>query len=103
MVPYCAAQRRMRAMRTLLVNAVVIALLAAAPSGTDRIVFARVFPQPGQIGLFIASADGSSERPLLADRNIDYDSVWSPYGAWIVFTSVRESYADLCLVHTEGS
>ena len=39
MVPSRAAQRRMRAMRTSLVNAVVIALLAAAPSGTHRIVF----------------------------------------------------------------
>ncbi|PYQ70085.1 MAG: hypothetical protein DMG01_28065 [Acidobacteria bacterium] len=103
MVPYCAAQRRMRAMRTLLVNAVVIALLAAASSGTHRIVFARVFPQPGQIGLFIASADGSSERPLLADRNIDYDAVWSPDGAWIVFTSEREGSADLFRVKPDGS
>ena len=90
-------------MRTSLVNAVVIALLAAAPSGTHRIVFARVFPQPGQIGLFVASADGSSERPLLADRNIDYDAVWSPDGAWIVFTSEREGSADLFRVKPDGS
>src|SRR5438270_13872391 len=95
MVPYCAAQRRMRAMRTLLVNAVVTALLAAASSGTHRIVFARVFPQPGQIGQFIASADGSSERPLLADRNIDYYADCCPPGARIVFTSERSGSADL--------
>ena len=32
----------------------------------EHIVFARVFPQPGQIGLFIAAADGSDEHPLVS-------------------------------------
>jgi hypothetical protein len=64
------------------------ALEAASPN-PERIVFARVFPQPGQIGLFIAAADGTGERPLLASPDVDYDAAWSPDGASIVFTSER--------------
>src|SRR5262245_2702271 len=62
--------------------------LSQAPQ-PQRIVFARVFPQPGQIGLFIAAADGSKEHPLVTPDDIDYNPVWAPDGASIVFTSER--------------
>jgi TolB protein len=88
-------------MRTLLVAVAAAATLSAAP-GPAKIVFARVFPQPGQIGLFIAAADGSGERPLLAARDIDYDAAWSPDGASIVFTSERNGSADLYRVNPDG-
>jgi Tol biopolymer transport system component len=88
-------------MRTLLVAVAAAAALSAAP-GPAKIVFARVFPQPGQIGLFIAAADGSGERPLLAARDIDYDAAWSPDGASIVFTSERNGSADLYRVNPDG-
>lgn len=88
-----------------------IALLLVAGTATvlaqgdarQHIVFARVFPNVGQIGLFIASADGSDERPLVGLGEIDYDPVWSPDGASIVFTSDREGSADLYRVKPDGT
>ena len=77
--------------------------LAAAATGPQKIVFARVFPNAGQIGLFIAAADGSDERPLVGLSQIDYDAVWAPDGASIVFTSDREGSADLFRVKPDGT
>src|SRR5205085_11223227 len=80
--------------------AMAAAMHAAAP---QRIVFARVFPNDGQIGLFVAARDGSGERPLLATHDIDYDPVWSPDGQSIVFTSDRGGSADLYRVKADGT
>ena len=63
----------------------------------------RVFPQPGQIGLFMAAADGSNERPLVTPADIDYDAAWAPDGASIVFTSERNGSADLYRVKPDGT
>jgi len=90
-------------MRTIALLIVAVSALAAAPSGPQKIVFARVFPNAGQIGLFIAAADGSDERPLLGVSEIDYDPAWSPDGASIVFTSDREGSADLFRVKPDGT
>jgi Tol biopolymer transport system component len=81
-------------------TAVAIGIHAAAP---QRIVFTRVFPNEGQIGLFIAARDGSGERPLLSNADVDYDPVWSPDGRSIVFTSDREGSAELFRVNADGS
>jgi TolB protein len=75
-------------------------LRGAAP---QRIAFARVFPNEGQIGLFIAARDGSGEQPLLAQPAMDYDAVWSPDGKSVIFTSDREGSADLFRVALNGS
>ena len=79
------------------------ASLSAASPGPQHVVFARVFPQPGQIGLFVAGADGRDERPLLDTSDTDYDAAWSPDGASIVFTSERDGSADLYRVKADGS
>ena len=84
----------------LLPLALLVLVPARAPS---RIVMTRVFPQPGQIGLYVATADGSNERPLVSPADIDYDAVWSPDGASIVFTSERNGSADLYRVKADGS
>ena len=97
---------RMRTMRTILAVAIAAAAalgLHAAGADPQQIVFARVFPNAGQIGLFIADADGSDERLLLGAPGIDYDPVWSPDGASIVFTSDREGSADLFRVKPDGT
>src|ERR1041385_6331695 len=39
--------------------------------GPASIAFARVFPAPGGVQLFIANRDGSDERPLLASADTD--------------------------------
>ena len=53
-------------------------LPGAAETGVQKIVFARPFPNVGQIGLYTAAANGSDERPLLPVRDWDYDATWSP-------------------------
>lgn len=80
----------------------VLGLLAPEPL-PQSIVMMRSFPQSGQIGLFIADADGSGEHLLLPTPDIDYDAVWSPDGASIVFTSERNGSADLYRVNPDGS
>ncbi len=44
---------------------------------------------PSQSELFIAKADGSDARKLLADSKFEYNARFSPDGRWIVFTSER--------------
>src|SRR5712692_8665987 len=89
-------------MRARLLVALAGLALAQAPQ-PQKVVFSRVFPQPGQIGLFIAAADGSNEHPLVTPADIDYDPVWSPDGRSIVFTSDHEGSADLYRVKPDGT
>ncbi|MFL6117174.1 MAG: TolB family protein, partial [Catenulispora sp.] len=72
-------------------------------AGPARIAFGRVFPIPGQIGLFIANADGTDEHPLLAAGGMDYDAAWAPDGASLVFTSERNGSADLYRARADGT
>ncbi len=90
-------------MRTVALVVAAVATLAAVPSDPQKIVYARVFPNAGQIGLFIAAADGSDERPLLGLSEVDYDPAWSPDGTSIVFTSDRAGSADLFRVKPDGT
>jgi TolB protein len=90
----------LRGLFILIAASVALAAHAEAP---ERIVFGRIFPNAGQVGLFIAAADGSEERPLLAPSDIDYDPAWSPDGLSIVFTSERGGSADLFRVKPDGS
>jgi len=60
---------------------------------------------PSQMTLFIASGDGSDERPLFSSSGFDYNASFSPDGKWIVFTSERtgSGEADLYRVRVDGS
>jgi TolB protein len=78
-------------------------LVLLGTPGPQQIVMTRVFPVPGQIGAFIANADGGDERPLVSPADVDYDAVWSPDGQSIVFTSERSGSADLYRIHPDGS
>ena len=75
----------------------------AAQSPAAQIYVTRVFPAPGQLGLFVANAEGTDERPLLPAPQLDYDATWSRDGAWIAFTSERNGSADLFRVHPDGT
>jgi TolB protein len=90
-------------MRSLILALAAVALALAETPGPRRIAFARVNPQPGQLRIFIAAADGSDERPLFAAPGTDYDPVWAPDGRSIVFTSERAGSADLFRVNPDGS
>src|SRR4051812_11842379 len=90
-------------MRKIALVTVVLASVAAGAPEPQKITFARVWPNAGQIGLFVADADGGSERPLVGLGEIDYDPVWSPDGTSIVFTSDRNGSADLYRVKADGS
>ena len=91
-------------MRTIAAVAVAAALGAsAAGSSPQQIVYARVFPNPGGLGLFIAAADGSGERPLLGTPDLDYDAAFAPDGQTLVFTSERDGSADLFRVKADGT
>jgi TolB protein len=91
-------------MRTILFVALA-ALLGVSVAGAppQQVVFARVSPNPGGLGLFIAAADGSGERALLSAPDLDYDPAFAPDGQTIVFTSERGGSADLFRVKTDGS
>jgi Tol biopolymer transport system component len=82
--------------------AAALSLAAVTPQRAE-IVFARVWPNAGQVGLFIADADGGNEHPLVGLGAIDYDPVWAPDGSSIVFTSDREGSADLFRVKPDGT
>jgi Tol biopolymer transport system component len=90
-------------MRLLSIAVTALTLLWTEAPTPRRVAFTRVYPQPGQAGLFVAASDGSDEHPLLASPDTDYDAVWAPDGASIVFTSERNGSADLFLVHPDGS
>ena len=69
----------------------------------QQIAITRVFPNAGQIGLFVADADGSNERPLFDTAGFDYNATWSPDGGSIVYTSDREGSPDLFRIKADGT
>jgi len=81
----------------------LLAVVTVAGAAPQQIFFTRVFPSPGQLGLFIANADGTDEHPLLPSPDLDYDAAWSADGAWTAFTSERNGSADIYRVHPDGS
>ncbi len=81
----------------------LLSVVTIADPAPQRIFFSRVFPAPGELGLFIANADGTDEHPLLSPPDVDYDAAWSADGAWIAFTSERNGSADIYRVHPDGS
>ncbi len=90
-------------MRFPIIIFAAVAILWAQTPTPRRIGYTRVFPQQGQLELFVAASDGSNERPLLASKDTDYDPIWAPDGKSIVFTSDRNGSADLFRVNPDGS
>ncbi|KAJ5824181.1 hypothetical protein N7447_006521 [Penicillium robsamsonii] len=60
---------------------------------------------PGTSELYIANADGTSERSLLKDPSYEYHADFSPDGEWIAFTSERngDGNSDIWRVRPDGS
>ena len=89
--------------RVLAIAVLAGALVAAQTDRRETILVTRVFPTAGQLGLFVANADGTGERRLLTDSELAYNPTWSPDGTWLVFASEREGSADLYRMHADGS
>ena len=90
-------------LKMIIAAAMLLALTVSAAEPPHQIAFTRVFPNAGQVGLFIANADGSGERQLFDSGGFDYDATWSPDGASIVYTSDREGSPDLFRLKPDGS
>jgi TolB protein len=88
---------------TALATILAVFGVSAAGSPPQQIVYARVSPNPGGLGLFIASADGSNEHALLGAPDLDYDPAFAPDGQTLVFTSERAGSADLFRVKSDGT
>ncbi|KAL4985750.1 hypothetical protein BDW68DRAFT_179438 [Aspergillus falconensis] len=60
---------------------------------------------PGTSELYIATANGTSERPLLSDPIYEYHASFSPSGEWITFTGERsgDGNSDIYRVRPDGS
>ncbi|MBI2186376.1 MAG: PD40 domain-containing protein [Acidobacteria bacterium] len=93
----------MRPRLPLLVAFVCAATLAPQAQTKQTLLMNRL--GPSQMVLYIAVADGSGERPLLASSGFDYNASFSSDGRWIVFTSERagSGQADVYRVRPDGS
>ena len=57
---------------------------------------------PTRSELFIADADGTNPRKLVAGLELDYNASFSVDGQWVVFTSERHGSADIFRVRPNG-
>ena len=81
------------------------ALLLSVSSGAlvvakDRILVDQWSPTRSE--LFVAQADGTNARKLVAGTEIDYNASFSSDGQWVVFTSERNGSADIFRIRTNG-
>ena len=74
---------------------------AAAAAGEKNRIFVDQW-SPTRSVLYIADADGSDPRKLLAGSHRDYNGSFSHDGEWVVFTSERFGSADIFRVRTDG-
>ena len=98
-----ACRKAVAEVRVVLIVCLLVVTTLAAQHPARKIAASRVFGNPGQVGLFIAAADGSNEHPLFSTHDSDYDPAWSPDGKSIVFTSDRAGSAELFLAKPDGS
>ncbi len=78
----------------------LITSVAAAEGDKSRIFVDQW--SPTRSVLYIADADGSDPRKLLAGSDRDYNASFSRDGEWVVFTSERFGSADIFRVRTDG-
>jgi Tol biopolymer transport system component len=53
--------------------------------------------------IYVAAADGSSERQLTSTAGYDEHPLWSPDGQWIAFESASDGNSDIYVVSADGS
>src|SRR5262245_3133591 len=77
-----------------------VASCGAMLAAKDRIFVDQWSPIRSE--LFIANADGTNARKLVAGLELDYNASFSFDGQWVVFTSERHGSADIYRVRTNG-
>jgi Tol biopolymer transport system component len=83
----------------------LVAVLLTVSAATMLAAIDRIFVDqwsPTRSELFIADADGSHARKLVAGLEIDYNASFSSDGEWVVFTSERHGSADIFRVRDNG-
>jgi Tol biopolymer transport system component len=99
-----ASRKTLCLLPPLLIGASAPGQSKTSRAGSDpRYAVAFASFAPLNTDIFVAAADGSNPRPLLAHPALDYDASFSPDGQWIVFTSTRNGSADIYRVHPDGS
>ncbi|RDW56763.1 uncharacterized protein DSM5745_11595 [Aspergillus mulundensis] len=80
-------------------------LPSPAKNSSKKGVFYMNRIAPGTSELYISSANGSHERPLLPDPVYEYHASFSPDGQWITFTAERsgDGNSDIYRVRPDGS
>src|SRR5215210_6555975 len=86
--------------RAPLIVLLLLAATATMPVAKDRIFVDQWSPTRSE--LFIADADGSNPRKLVAGLERDYNASFSFDGQWVVFTSERYGSADIFRVRVNG-
>lgn len=66
-------------------------------------IWYSVDASPTKSQLFVASGDGTAEKPILPLTGLDYSPSLSTDGSWVVFTSERNGSADIYRVHPDGT
>src|SRR5687767_5647383 len=90
---------------TLMGTRASVVLLFTAAAATMLVAKDRIFVDqwsPTRSELFIADADGSNARKLVAGLERDYNASFSFDGEWVVFTSERHGSADIFRVRANG-
>ena len=86
-------------------RAPLVVLLLTVSTATMLVAKDRIFVDqwsPTRSELFIADADGSNARKLVAGLELDYNASFSFDGEWVVFTSERHGSADIFRVRANG-
>ena len=84
-----------------LLPTLLLLLASPAAAGEKTRIFVDQW-SPTRSALYIADADGSHPRKLLAGSDRDYNASFSGDGEWVVFTSERFGSADIFRVRTDG-
>jgi TolB protein len=87
----------------ILSPAVYCQTITSGTTATPHYAVAFASFAPLNTDIFVAEADGSNPRPLLAHPGQEYNPSFSRDGKWVVFTSERNASADVYRVHPDGS
>ena len=82
-------------------SAVLLVVSSAVAPGAQERIFVDQW-SPTRSVLYVADADGSDPRKLVAGTHRDYNASFSADGEWVVFTSERFGSADIFRVRADG-